>query len=453
MANILKKIPQAHQNEFKEVQASLIRSRVRLFCAMAIGIYIFVSAVSIVLFPQQFKVQEVSAAIFLLLGGAVILFFNQKTRTLKDAKLNAYLFTVLLLVVVTRIIIIYHEDADLSSAVYTFVLFLVSFTIPWLPVEIALIALLSVIAYSFSFFYISEYLPQNSKMCFDFESYFEGFILIATAFFMSFVIRGKDMAREVENFVLLKEVEAKNETMRRELELATKVHKTLIPRSISTDVVEIAALYLPAYYLGGDYAGVHFIDKKKLIFIICDVTGHGVSAALLVNRLHAEFEQLAQDGKEPGRLLNELNDFIVKDFDGMNMYLSAFCGMLDFEKMRFIYSNHGHPTQYLYRVSESEIIFFRSEAALLGIPIGDKNIHQHEIRFDRKDKVVLFTDGVIETMNKKREEYGIGRLEDFIRRNHAMQPDLFNHGLLQELSAFKSEDFKDDIFLLTMEIK
>jgi len=65
----------------------------------------------------------------------------------------------------------------------------------------------------------------------------------------------------------------------------------------------------------------------------------------------------------------------------------------------------------------------------------------------------MFTDGVIETRGLGDEEFGMQRLEDFIQRNHGLKPEAFNRKLFDELNAFKTEKFKDDIFILTVGIK
>ena len=137
------------------------------------------------------------------------------------------------------------------------------------------------------------------------------------------------------------------------------------------------------------------------------------------------------------------------------MYLSAFCGSLDFSSRTFVYANHGHPTQYLYRVRDAKILRCSSQATLLGLPEKDRSVRQNEMEFVPHDKVMLFTDGVTETMDGRREAYGEERLEDFIRAHTALGVDAFNRALLDDLRAFKggTEEFRDDIFLLTMEIK
>lgn len=447
------KLPRQYLDEFMGKQALLTKTRVQLFCILAVGIYFFASVLSGIVYPEDFKPEEIPVIIFLVISAFVIFYINKSAKTLKTAKLNAYLFTALLLAVLTRVSIIYYDYIGSSSAIYLFVLFLVAFTIPWMPIDVLIITSMHILAYSSLFFYFQEFIPQHTSIEFGINSYFDGIIFLSMGFVLCLVLRRKETARDIENFVLLKEVEKKNKQMQRELELATRVHKTLIPKSMRTDLVDVSVMYLPMYYIGGDYAKFHFVDRDKLIFIICDVTGHGVSAALLVNRLHTEFERFAQEGKEPGVLLKELDDFIVRDFEGLNMYLSAFCGLLDFKNRRLAYSNHGHPAQYIYRISESRIHRLNSQATLLGLPFNDTSVYQHEINFGKGDKILLFTDGVLETKNEKGEEYGRDRVEGFIKKEYNLQADLFNRTLLDELNTFKHENFTDDIFILNIHIK
>ncbi len=243
--------------------------------------------------------------------------------------------------------------------------------------------------------------------------------------------------------------------MQKELELATRVHSRLIPHSASTRLADIAVTYVPMYYMGGDYARFHFVDKNKLIFIICDVTGHGVSAALLVNAFNTEFERLAKDGKPPGALLKEMDRFIVRDFAEINMYLTAFCGLLDYSHFsrKFIYSSYGHPPQYIYRTAHSAIEKISAQTSFLGLPIEDANIYQNEMHFSKKDQILLFTDGVTEAKDIKGEEYGGERLESFIRKNNSLKAELFNQALLNELNLFARNKLRDDLFILNIKTK
>jgi len=454
-SDIVKKIPRTYKKDFVKQQTVLIKSRLNLFCKLAIGMYFFAYAMLFLMYmvygeKLDFDPKEIPVIGILLIGTMLVHFLNNKAKTIKLAKFNAYLFTILLLSVLTKINIIYGISAENSITLYIFLLFLVSFTIPWFSVEIVPITFLHIAAYSYLFFLCTGNTSLVTYEGFNVPVYLDGLIMFSVSLLLCLVIREKEMQRDIENFVLIEEIKGKNEQMEKELELATRVHKTLIPKSIRTALVDVAVLYLPMDYMGGDYAKFHFINDKKMIFFICDVTGHGVSAALLVNRLHAEFERLAKDGKEPGVLLKEINKFILHDFKGTNMYLSAFCCMLDFENMSLCYSNHGHPDQYFYHMPGYELKGMNSNGSLLGLPIEDEAVHQEKMNFNLGDKFFLFTDGIIETRNSKGEEYGKERLEAFIVKNHDLEADRFNHKLLDELNKFKSGNFEDDIFLLNI---
>jgi sigma-B regulation protein RsbU (phosphoserine phosphatase) len=127
--------------------------------------------------------------------------------------------------------------------------------------------------------------------------------------------------------------------------------------------------------------------------------------------------------------------------------------LLDFRQAKFFYSNYGHPSQYIYRVTESHVLALGSQTSLLGLPLREEAVYEHNIAFNKGDMILLFTDGVIETRNAEGEEYGEERLERFIAKNHALSVNDFNQHLMDELNAYKYRDFKDDISVLSMRIK
>ncbi|MFC1480375.1 PP2C family protein-serine/threonine phosphatase [Candidatus Omnitrophota bacterium] len=452
MFQTVKKIPEQYREEFLEKQTSFIKSRVHLFCLLTVSIYFLAVLTGYILYPEESAILEVIVGLSLVVGGALILYLNTIARTIRIAKLNAYLFTALLLVLLVKLGITYKDDALISSAVFVFTIFLVSVTIPWKPVEVILVGAMHITAYTVNFLYV-KFLTAPPAGSFGVQEYLDGFIFLSMAIMLCLVIRRKETGRDVENFVLLKQVEDKNELMRKELEWATRIHKTIIPDSTSTDNVDIAVNYLPAYYIGGDYVKFEFLADDRLIFIISDVTGHGVPAALLVNRIHAEFERYAKEGKRPGLLLKKLNEFIKEDFEGSDMYLSAFCGMLDFKEMQLSYSNYGHPPQYLYRAKESDTQSLFAQTSLLGLPVDDDKVYQSEIDVDKGDRIFLFTDGVTEAVDSKGEQYGTKRLEDFLETNHTLSPVAFNDKLLKELNSYKDGKFKDDVCIMGIEIE
>lgn len=459
MLGLTGRIPEQYLGEYREKQTVFIRNRVHLFCILSIAFYFFVTIADVLINPTDFMMTEIMIGLVLIFAGVLLLFFNSRAKTFFAIKLSAYIFIVLLLALLTEVGVDYADskvvDASnvlLSSSVFVFVLFLVLMTIPWSPSEVVPIWIMHVVAFTTEFL-LARGVPHVPKEMFGLKHYLEGFIFLAMAFALCLIVRRREAIRDIANFLLLKEVENKNEQIHKELEWAVRVHKSIIPHSISNDRVEIAVKYLPASYIGGDYAKFEFPDDDRLIFIISDVTGHGVPAALLVNRFHAEFERLAKKGKEPGSLLKELNEFIKEEFEGSDMYLTAFCGLLDFKKMHLLYSSYGHPPQYLYSEKENNVKNMPAHTSLLGLPVNDSKTYQSDIEVHAGDKILLYTDGVTETVNSRNEEYGNDRLEKFLKKNHNLSAEDFNRKLLGELDVFKDGKFKDDVCMLTIGIK
>lgn len=445
-------IPESCREEFLAQRTRLVKSRVSLLGLAGLAIYFSASLFLILIRPQEFKMEEIPAWGFLILGTGTVLYFNRLARTLPRSKLNAYGLAALFLFVFVKLALIYPEAIGYTSIYFVLALFFVSLVIPWTAVDVVLLSLLDVTAYSAFFAFRTGLLTGQVPTAGSLSQYVDGIILITVAFVMCLVIRRRETARDIENFVLLKEVEEKNEQIRKELELARRIHKTLIPDSIQTGKADITVSYLPVHYMGGDYAKFHFLGEDRLIFIIADVTGHGIPAALLVNRLHAEFERLAKEVREPGVLLKELDQFIVEDFQGTHMYLTAFCGLLDFRDNRFLYSNYGHPPQYIYHATRNEIRRLPSQTTLLGVPFQESRVYQTEIPFGRGDRILLFTDGILESGASGENVFGAPELEEFIKNDYQLSHIEFNQRLLDELNRRKKGEFKDDIFLLSIKI-
>lgn len=452
LKNLTKKIPPQYLDEFREEERLYIKARVQVYCILTITLYFLSIVINAVVNPNTPLIVEIIAGVVLAGGGALTLFLNRRNKTLLGAKLNAYLFTIILVVLFVRLGIYYADDPLMSAAVYVFTLFLVSVTIPWTAYEVIPLGIIHALAFTTEYLYV-KHAFGTARDPFSVTQYFNGLIFIFIAFIICIVVRKEETERDVENFILFRDVEAKNKQMDDELKWATRIHKTIIPDSVNTDEVDIAVTYLPVYYMGGDYTRFNFIDKERVLFIISDVTGHGVPAALLVNRIHAEFERMAKEGIEPGELLKALNEFIKEDFEGSDMFLSAFCGLLDMKKMHLQYSNYGHPPQYLYSEKDRKSQALGALTSLLGLPLEESEVYQKEVPVSPGDRLLLYTDGITETFNSEGDEYGYGRLENFIKKHHSLSARNFNDKLLKDLEGFKSGNFRDDICILDMIIK
>lgn len=449
------KIPKRHLEEFLQQQTGIFKSRTQLAGCLFVFTFMLGSIITTLVLKETFNLQLMITWAGAISVSTVMFIASKKASTVRAAKICAALFIVLYLSVLTSYYIITRDAPFNVGMVWVFGFIGCSLMFPWSVHEVIGVLLLHMTAYMIYLMNAEIYRFKNAVYVTEPADYIQGFVIMLTSFFFCHIINKRERAREVENYILLKEIEEKSAQMKHELELATRVHSRLIPHSASTRLADIAVTYVPMYYMGGDYAKFHLIDKNKLIFIICDVTGHGVSAALLVNALNSEFERLVKEGKKPGALLRELDRFIANDFAGVNMYLTAFCGLLDYSGFArtFTYSSYGHPPQYLYRTNDSRVERIAAQTSFLGLPIEDDTVYENEVPFAKGDQIVLFTDGVIEAQNAGGMEYGSERLEAFVRQNNAMDTTSFNQKLLRELNLFTGNKRKDDVFVLNIKTK
>ena len=453
MFNSLKNFPKKYLNDFVEEEIRRIKSRSRFGVWVFLPLYIVGSAIGNFLILGTIALQLVYTWIFLICVCLAVLYLIKKVSTLFLARATAILFITVILSSIIRFQIVQAFPPFHAAVTCIILLFGSTFIIPWSPVDIVSLGVIHAGVYCIYSLQVSRYVYKNVLFSSDARDFFQGIIVITVVAIICFLVNRRDYRRRVRNFLLIKEIAEKNNQMHRELELATRVHNRILPHSESTPLADVAVTYLPMYYIGGDYAKFHLIDDNKLIFIICDVTGHGVSAALLVNAFNAEFERMAKKKRGPGVLLKDLDTFISEDFGETNMYLSAFCGLLDYNSMKFYYSNYGHPPQYIYRSAHSEIELVKAQTTLLGLHAEDETVYQSEISFNRGDQILLFTDGIVEARNLAGEMYGSGRLETFIRENQTTEVDAFNKKLMDELNSFSAGTFEDDVFILNILIK
>ncbi len=453
--NKIVKLPEKFSADFSKIQTRLIKSRLKLAAFLLVLCNFLGDGIGIIALQEkvvyQMKLTWTISIIICIATYLVVPFI----RSFKAANASAFAFTSLVLFMMTKDGIGYATAPFDAAMGFIFLFFAFSLVFPWSANNIIAIALLHFGAYTALLLEVPQYVYKGQILNTETADYLNGFIMLILSAVVCYAVIRRERNRDIENFILLKDVEEKNSQMEKELKLATRVHSRLIPHSNSTPFADIAVTYTPMHYLGGDYAKFYFIDKTKLVFIICDVTGHGVSAALMVNALNTEFERLSRKVKTPGEILKEVNQFMVKNFSELYIYTTAFCGLLDFHYLsrKFSYSSYGHPPQYIYHSARPDIERLPAQASLMGLPFEDAKLHESEVPFNKNDSILLFTDGIIEARDKKGEEFGDKRLMDFIEKNRHLGVDVFNDNLSSELKLFSGNKIKDDIFILNIKTK
>lgn len=442
-------IPERYRTEYKQQTVQILKFRIQLFLGLVIAFYVSSYVFAFIWKQPMGSVWEITADILSATIACALIFLAGKSQSGIVIKLSGYLMACILTAGFTSMFLLYPSCFDLGMGPYLLLFLLVTMAMPWHPFEI--LGLGCLLAFSFVFALILSRTPSLQNEIYLQLNYFGmGFAILAAMIYKYF-----DEEKRKEQFSLRKELEEKNEIIRQELEMARQIHKSIIPKSFSNDRVDIAVSFLPVSYIGGDYAKFLFPTANKLLIFIMDITGHGVPAALMVNRIHSEVNLLANQTLSPSLFLEKVDRFVQETFEETSLLLSAYACLLDFEKKTLLYSNFGHPPQVLYHSKKHEIFYMNSQRHLLGISgTQGPEIHEVKVDFDRSDRILLFTDGLIEAKNGKGQFFGKEGVENYLKQHAALNAEAFNQGLVESLHRFRNKnDFEDDIFILTIDIK
>lgn len=442
-------VPDRFREDFYTELSRLFWFRTNLFCYLTIFLFFASGVVVFLFFKGLFNAPGFMGS---MVGGmvfpAVILFTSGKKKSLVRQKGRAFFFSALLILVALLAAAAYPEIIrHLGVTMVLLSFFAGVLLLPWNVFESLLIGFFTIINFMWIYRMADTYVSD--------ELFALNIVLLLMAASIGAVVKRSEFMLRKKEFVEHREIEEKNARVARELDLANKIHKSLLPRSVKHELADVAVTYLPVLYMGGDYANFRFSGKDKLLFIVADMTGHGVSAALLVNRMDSEIQRLLSEKVMPGDILKSLDEFIGANFGKMGYYLSAFAGLLDFSKKELVYSNYGHPPQVLLRAKDDGVVLLESQTSLMGMGMGidTSGVHSSSTVFERGDRLVLFTDGILDAKNASGEFYGHERLEVLAKSNKQINVSEFNDKLLQDVHVFQSGLQNDDIFVMTIQTK
>lgn len=257
-------------------------------------------------------------------------------------------------------------------------------------------------------------------------------------------------ALRVAQLVRQQRAEARErERIAQELQVARLIQQTLLPRAIP-DVPgwAITPYYEPAREVGGDFYDFIALPDDQLGLVIADVTDKGVPAALVMATTRSVLRAAATRLESPGAVLARVNDMLVPDIPA-NMFVTCFYGVLDPATGRFQFANAGHDVPY-WRTGDGELRELRARGMPLGLMEG-MLYEEHEARLGPGDHLLLYSDGLVEAHNPRREMFSFERLAALVAGSpFSGQP--FVAQLLDELARFTGPGWvqEDDITLVAI---
>jgi sigma-B regulation protein RsbU (phosphoserine phosphatase) len=240
----------------------------------------------------------------------------------------------------------------------------------------------------------------------------------------------------------------RQESIRKEMELASRMQTNLIPNPDTlpnNENLYVAAYYHPHFEVGGDYYDCMRLNQNEYGFCIADVSGKGMAVALIMSNFQASLRALFTSEINFSSLVNRLNGIVMTNTNG-EKYITVFLAKYNTETKKLFYINAGHIPPALY-LPGSEIQYLKEGCTGLGMLQDIPKINVGELTIKSGTKLLLCTDGLVEMENESNIEFGTSEIERYLKSEDNMDNAIWK--IIQRLNIYKGrKSYFDDISIL-----
>lgn len=255
----------------------------------------------------------------------------------------------------------------------------------------------------------------------------------------------------IENRKLAKK-EVEQEALRKEMEIASDVQQLLFPERLpKSGKVTLEAIYLPHDRVGGDYYDFIPLSDNRFVICIADVSGKGVSAALLMANFQATLRSLVVQNSDLIQVVEKLNSRLFEITKG-DRFITCFLALIDSETKKIMYVNAGHNPPIAVEQS-GQLHFLEKGTIVLGAMPFLKSLQAGDFKLTDSITLFCYTDGLTETLNEEGSEFGINWLLNYFRTYPFPELNKLHQDIIIQLDDFKGKNpYQDDITMLSCRI-
>jgi sigma-B regulation protein RsbU (phosphoserine phosphatase) len=256
----------------------------------------------------------------------------------------------------------------------------------------------------------------------------------------------------IENMRLVKE-SLRQEALRKELELAAKMQQKLIPDNRMmprNDYLAATGFYFPHYEVGGDYYDCLTLSETKTGFCIADVSGKGISAAILMSNFQASLRALFTSDVGLPHLIRKLNDLINANAAG-EKFITFFVARYDHRNGILEYVNAGHNPPVIFNTVTGQVIHLHSICIGIGMLDEIPPFEPRSLKIDNYSKIVCYTDGLSDLKGKDGKEILTREIVKFITNNRPVEENITR--MLRKLGIpDDNPDLFDDVSIIAADL-
>lgn len=260
----------------------------------------------------------------------------------------------------------------------------------------------------------------------------------------------KDEDKGIED--ISKTISEAYEEFKQQLQIAQYVQKAIFPKKLpDNDSISMKVDLMPMEETSSDFYDIFEILPERVYgVVVVDVSGHGVSAALVTSMVKMLFSNAVSKYLSPKLVLSYVNKELAKTLK-QSSYLSCFYCIIDLYDKDLVYVTAGHTSNNLYHTKTSEFVSLNTDGPMVGVD-EKYEYEEKKVKIEYGDKLLIFTDGLAKLTGKENETYDNTRLTDIVKNN----PNLKTEELLEKLSGdvktFKGEEKQhDDITIMLID--
>ena len=242
--------------------------------------------------------------------------------------------------------------------------------------------------------------------------------------------------------------------MKKELDVASQMQHMLFPASLpDDDRLEMDAIYISHQQIGGDYYDFVRLNEQEVVICVADVSGKGISAALLMSNFQANLHMLLHRTDSLADLVKELNNKVNETAQG-ERFITFFVARYNLTTRIFTYVNAGHNPPLLLSPNKN-ITLLKMGTTGLGMLEDLRKIKEGVTIMEPGSVLLCYTDGIVEQENENGEEFGMKRMKDLMTEfSHSTSVKDLNRRIIDSVSNHKGpKEYVDDIALLACRIR
>ena len=237
-----------------------------------------------------------------------------------------------------------------------------------------------------------------------------------------------------------------------DLSTAALIQQSLAPHNLAWKDLAVEAYYSPARTIGGDFGIVLPQGDEFLNLILCDVSGHGVASALMANRIYSETLHALERKTEPSRLLQCLHDFVHDRIPQNGFFFTMTAARFSQCGRRMTFAAACQPPAML--VSKGTLRLLDSQNGILGyLPEIAPSAAAAEIELAPGDRLVLYTDGLVEVFNRSKDMLGVEGLQELVRQSARRALPEMKQAILKGAAGWSHGPLADDVSLVIVEVR